>query len=74
MNTNKITDLHIQISKEDLKILDLLLKANEYSNIVFYCENDEEHFIFTEVKLGNYFCIDKFYFSFNAYCLFYFSK
>ncbi|EAJ5953448.1 hypothetical protein [Campylobacter jejuni] len=56
MNTNKITDLHIQISKEDLKILDLLLKANEYSNIVFYCENDEEHFIFTEVKLGNYFC------------------
>lgn len=36
MNTNKITDLHIQISKEDLKILDLLLKANEYSNIVFY--------------------------------------
>ncbi|HEG5884331.1 TPA: hypothetical protein SE277_001822 [Campylobacter jejuni] len=35
MNTNKITDLHIQISKEDLKILDLLLKANEYSNIVF---------------------------------------
>ncbi|EEA8813453.1 hypothetical protein G4M65_001792 [Campylobacter coli] len=50
MNTNKITDLHIQISKEDLKILDLLLKANEYSNIVFYCENDEEHFIFTEVK------------------------
>ncbi|EOH0176813.1 hypothetical protein N3897_001738 [Campylobacter coli] len=38
MNTNKITDLHIQISKEDLKILDLLLKANEYSNIVFYCE------------------------------------
>ena len=47
MNTNKITDLHIQISKEDLKILDLLLKANEYSNIVFYCENDEEHFIFT---------------------------
>ncbi|EDC2902986.1 hypothetical protein GAB57_08475 [Campylobacter coli] len=31
MNTNKITDLHIQISKEDLKILDLLLKANEYS-------------------------------------------
>lgn len=48
MNTNKITDLHIQISKEDLKILDLLLKANEYSNIVFYCENDEEHFIFTK--------------------------
>ncbi|EAI8125620.1 hypothetical protein F7U24_08485 [Campylobacter jejuni] len=36
MNTNKITDLHIQISKEDLKILDLLLKANEYSNIVLY--------------------------------------
>ena len=59
MNTNKITDLHIQISKEDLKILDLLLKANEYSNIVFYCENDEEYFIFTEVKLGNYFCINR---------------
>ncbi|HAA2065801.1 TPA_asm: hypothetical protein GD984_09955 [Campylobacter jejuni] len=59
MNTNKITDLHIQISKEDLKILDLLLKANEYSNIVFYCENDKEHFIFTEVKLGNYFCINR---------------
>ncbi|EAL0598034.1 hypothetical protein E7P88_10235 [Campylobacter coli] len=59
MNTNKITDLHIQISKEDLKILDLLLKANEYSNIVSYCENDEEHFIFTEVKLGNYFCINR---------------
>ncbi|HED0867732.1 TPA: hypothetical protein SF279_001919, partial [Campylobacter coli] len=34
-------------------------KANEYSNIVFYCENDEEHFIFTEVKLGNYFCINR---------------
>lgn len=59
MNTNKITDLHIQISKEDLKILDLLLKANEYSNIVFYCENDEEHFIFTEVKLGRDFYINK---------------
>ncbi|EPJ0175671.1 methyltransferase domain-containing protein, partial [Campylobacter jejuni] len=55
----KVVDLHIQISKEDLKILDLLLKANEYSNIVFYCENDEEHFIFTEVKLGNYFCINR---------------
>ncbi|EDO9124929.1 hypothetical protein HK388_001770, partial [Campylobacter coli] len=34
MNTNKITDLHIQISKEDLKILDLLLKANEYSTAI----------------------------------------
>ncbi|EAK0768212.1 hypothetical protein GRH50_07380 [Campylobacter lari] len=49
----KITDCYIEISKKDLEKLDLFLKLNSLPvNIIFHCENDEQHFIFTEVDYG----------------------
>ncbi|EMK8456733.1 hypothetical protein V9Q02_001189, partial [Campylobacter upsaliensis] len=56
-NYNAI-DYVITISKKDMQILDALLKLNQSSNIIFRCENEKEHFLFTQLSLGedfNYF-------------------
>ncbi|EPN3620513.1 hypothetical protein ACTXUC_000546 [Campylobacter upsaliensis] len=56
-NYNTI-DYVITISKKDMQILDALLKLNQSSNIIFRCENEKEHFLFTQLSLGedfNYF-------------------
>lgn len=48
---NEITDCFIKISKEDMKILDLIIKTSDSINVTFYSD-DDKHFLFTELKDG----------------------
>lgn len=45
-----VTDCYVKVSKKDLEKIDFFLKVKpKPTNIIFHCENDEQHFIFTEV-------------------------
>ncbi|EAH7567705.1 hypothetical protein EOD82_09055 [Campylobacter jejuni] len=52
MKEGKITDCYIELSTEDLKKLDTFLNMKHPLNVIFYCKNDEQHFLFTEVDTG----------------------
>lgn len=52
MKEGKITDCYIEVSTEDLKKLDTLTNMKRPLNVVFFCKNDEQHFLFTEVDTG----------------------
>lgn len=48
----KITDCYIELSTEDLKKLDTFIHIKRPLNVIFYCKNDEQHFLFAEVDTG----------------------
>ncbi|EID8661495.1 hypothetical protein PCV71_001652 [Campylobacter jejuni] len=52
MKEGKITDCYIEVSTEDLKKLDTFTNMKRPLNVVFFCKNDEQHFLFAEVDTG----------------------
>ncbi|EFT1679179.1 hypothetical protein KXN12_001299 [Campylobacter jejuni] len=52
MKEGKITDCYIEVSTEDLKKLDTFTNMKRPLNVIFFCKNDEQHFLFAEVYTG----------------------
>lgn len=52
MKEGKITDCYIEVSTKDLKKLDTFIHMKRPLNVIFYCKNDEQHFLFAEVDTG----------------------
>ncbi|EGK7116177.1 hypothetical protein IO523_001743 [Campylobacter jejuni] len=52
MKEGKITDCYIEVSTEDLKKLDTFTNMKRPLNVIFFCKNDEQHFLFAEVDTG----------------------
>lgn len=52
MKEGKITDCYIEVSTEDLKKLDTFIEMKRPLNVIFFCKNDEQHFLFAEVDTG----------------------
>ncbi|WP_234284664.1 hypothetical protein [Campylobacter sp. TTU-622] len=52
MKEGKITDCYMEVSTKDLKKLDTFIHMKRPLNVIFYCKNDEQHFLFAEVDTG----------------------